>query len=44
MNKYENIANKMAITHTGTTVLLRNPNPNGRNPPSLLYANPGFKK
>jgi len=34
----------MAITHTGTTVLFRNPRPNGLNPPSALYANPGFKK
>jgi len=43
-NKYDIIANNIAITHTGTTVLLRKPNPNGLKPPSLLYANPGLKK
>ena len=34
----------IATIHTGTTVLFLNPKPNGRYPPSLLYANPGFIK
>jgi hypothetical protein len=34
----------METTHIGMTVFSRYPTPNGRNPPSRLYMNPGLTK
>lgn len=36
------MANKIAMIQIGITVLCRYPIPNGRNEPSLSYANAGF--